>query len=68
MPFAFHEAMKSKSHAAKSQTRAQASHPEVQKRRASSGSPGPESSKASNPAKDARNRHDQDGNGEQLRK
>jgi len=66
--FALPEAMKSKPNAAKSKTQTQASHPEAQKRRAGAGTPGTESSKASNTAKDLRNRHDQDGNSEQLQK
>jgi hypothetical protein len=43
-------------------------HPETQKPRPKSGTPGTESSKAQGNARDVRNRHDQDGNEEQARR
>jgi hypothetical protein len=41
-------------------------HPEVQKHRGKTGAPGTESSEGQGTAKDVRNRHDQDGNTEQI--
>ena len=43
----------------------QAAHPEMQRQAGKTGTPGSESSKVRDRAKDARNAHDKDGNSEQ---
>jgi hypothetical protein len=60
--------MKRKQTPQKSKPKAHTQHPEAQPERARSGAPGTENSQApsAGTARDVRNRHDQDGNGEQL--
>jgi hypothetical protein len=60
--------MSRKKSTGKSKIETNTPHPETQKPRGKTGAPGPEGSTAPTPGKDERNRHDQDGNGAQLRR